>query len=138
LDTIAAPPPQIKYSSAKIEVELPLTIAVGKAPTDFQPGPVPSIPVLYVDTDTHENPLRPPIPTYPSRALVNNIEGQCEVKFDVNVSGRPYNIIATCTDRIFERAAEKAVSDVQFALKTKAGKAVERRSVIYPIVFSLM
>ena len=137
LETIAAPPPQIKYSVTKSDVDLPPTIPLGEAPAHIEPGPVPVIPVLFVETDTHAKPLRPPVPTYPSRALMNNIEGQCEVKFDVNVSGRPYNIHASCTENIFKRAAEKAVSEVQFALKTKAGKAIERRNVIYPIVFSL-
>ncbi|HAW53392.1 MAG TPA: energy transducer TonB, partial [Hyphomonas sp.] len=44
---------------------------------------------------------------------------------------------ATCTDSVFKREAERAVSKVEFAPKIIRGKAAERRNVVYPLEFKL-
>ena len=77
------------------------------------------------------------MPTYPSRAAERGIEGSCEVRFDVDTRGRPYNVQATCTDSIFKREAERAVGRVEFAPKIVRGQAAERRNVVYPLEFTL-
>ncbi|MCI4645428.1 MAG: energy transducer TonB, partial [Hyphomonadaceae bacterium] len=65
------------------------------------------------------------------------IEGSCEVRFDVNARGEPFNVEAVCTDSVFRREAERAVSRVRFAPKIVRGQALERRNVVYPIEFGL-
>ena len=92
-------------------------------------------PVAISDRDAQ--PIRPPAPSYPQRAAERGTEGSCDVRFDVDTRGRPYNISATCTDSVFKREAERAVSKVEFAPKIIRGKAAERRNVVYPLEFKL-
>ena len=92
-------------------------------------------PVAISDRDAQ--PIRPPVPTYPSRAAERGIEGSCDVRFDVDTRGEPYNVTADCTDRVFKREAERAVSRVEFAPKIIRGQAAERRNVVYPLEFTL-
>ena len=110
----------------------------GAAPTELNLGRMQSLaidPVAISDRDAQ--PIRPPVPTYPQRAAERGIEGSCEVRFDVDTRGKPYNIQATCTDSVFTREAERAVGRVEFAPKIVRGKAAERRNVVYPLEFKL-
>ena len=70
-------------------------------------------------------------------AAERGIEGSCDVRFDVDTRGKPYNVEADCTDRVFKREAERAVSRVEFAPKIIRGQAAERRNVVYPLQFTL-
>ncbi|MBR9834458.1 MAG: TonB family protein, partial [Alphaproteobacteria bacterium] len=92
-------------------------------------------PVAISDRDAQ--PIRPPLPTYPTRAAERGVEGSCDVRFDVDTRGRPYNVQATCTDNVFKREAERAVSRVEFAPKIVRGAAAERKNVVYPLEFKL-
>ena len=87
--------------------------------------------------DRDAKPIQPPIINYPTRALERGITGSCEVAFHVDTSGRPYNIDAICTNNLFRREAMRALSRVEFTPKIINGTAVERRNVVYPLVFSL-
>lgn len=89
----------------------------------------------YPDRDAQ--PIQPPIPMYPVRAAERGIEGKCEVHFDVDNTGVPYNIDARCTDPVFEREAERAVSKAKYAPKIVNDMPVERKGVVYPIQFRL-
>ena len=82
-------------------------------------------------------PLTPPVPIYPDPAAKRAITGKCEVYFNVSPKGEPFNIQAECTDRLFERAAEKAVSKVKFAPKIHDGLPVTVTGAVYPIVFRM-
>ena len=82
-------------------------------------------------------PLTPPMPIYPDPAAKRGITGACDVHFSVSPKGEPFNINAKCTDRIFERAAEKAVSKVKFAPKIHDGLPVTVTGAVYPIVFRM-
>lgn len=132
------PPPPPKLSSAKADVNLPTPNLQGAAPTEVRFERVQNLsidPVAISDRDAQ--PIRPPLPTYPPRAAERGVEGECEVRFDVNVRGKPYNVEADCTDRIFVREAVRSVSRVEFAPKIVRGQAVERRNVVYPLSFTL-
>ena len=132
------PPPPPKLSASKSDIDLPTPNIQGQAPTELNFDRVQSLdinPVAISDRDAQ--PIRPPLVTYPSRALERGVEGECQVRFDVDVRGRPYNVQADCTDNIFKREAERAVSKVEFAPKIVRGQASERRNVVYPVVFSL-
>ena len=74
---------------------------------------------------------------YPDTAASRGITGTCDVYFNVSPKGVPYSIEAKCTDRLFERAAEKAVSKVKFAPKIHDGLPVTVTGAIYPIVFRM-
>ena len=55
----------------------------------------------------------------------------------MDTRGRPYNVEASCTDSVFKREAERAVSRVEFAPKIVRGQPAERRNVVYPLEFQL-
>lgn len=132
------PPPPPKLSASKSDIDLPTPNIQGAAPTELNFDRVQSLdinPVAISDRDAQ--PIRPPVPTYPSRAAERGTEGECQVSFDVDVRGRPYNVEADCTDSVFRREAVRAVSRVEFAPKIVKGQARERRNVVYPLVFKL-
>ncbi len=138
LSSADKPPPPPKLSTTKSQIDLPTPNIQGAAPTELQFDRMSSLaidPVAISDRDAQ--PIRPPVPTYPTRAAERGIEGECEVRFDVDTRGRPYNVEATCSDRIFTREAERAVSKVEFAPKIIRGQAAERRNVVYPLEFTL-
>ncbi len=138
LQTADKPPPPPKLSARKSDIDLPTPDIQGAAPTEIRVDRVQSLdinPVAISDRDAQ--PIRPPIVTYPNRALERGTEGECQVRFDVDVRGRPYNVAADCSNNIFKREAERAVSRVEFAPKIVAGEARERKNVVYPLVFSL-
>ena len=137
IETANQPPPPPRLTASKSEVDLPVL--------DFPPvlpkidhGPVGELigkPVVY--SEQQVLPIRPPLVTYPRPAIDRGIEGECSVSMDVSAKGRPYNVVAVCTDSVFEREAVRAVSRVEFRPRLIDGVAVERRNVIYPLSFSL-
>lgn len=138
IDSAQKPPPPPKVSATKSQINLPTPRIEGAAPTDLNLGRMDSLaidPVAISDRDAQ--PIRPPTPSYPSRAQERGLEGSCDVRFDVDTRGRPYNISATCSDSVFTREAERAVSRVEFAPKIIRGKAAERRNVVYPLEFKM-
>ncbi|KJS25566.1 MAG: energy transducer TonB [Hyphomonadaceae bacterium BRH_c29] len=138
IDSAQKPPPPPKVSATKSNINLPTPKIEGAAPTDLNLGRMQSLaidPVAISDRDAQ--PIRPPMPTYPQRAQERGTEGSCEVRFNVDTRGRPYDIVATCTDSVFVREAERAVSKVEFAPKIIRGKAAERKNVVYPLEFKM-
>jgi len=133
------PPPPPKLSTTKADINLPTPQIEGVAPTQVKFDRVQSLdinPVAISDRDATPM-IRPPVVTYPSSALSRGTEGECQVSFDVDVRGRPYNVEADCTSNVFRREAVRAVGKVEFAPKIVKGKATERRNVVYPVVFKL-
>ena len=138
LDSAQKPPPPPKVSATKANINLPTPRIDGAAPTQLNLGRMNSLAIAPVAiSDRDAQPIRPPTPSFPQRAAERGIEGSCEVRFDVDTKGFPYNIEADCTDRIFVREATRAVSKVQFAPKIVRGQAAERRNVVYPLEFKL-
>ena len=138
MDTADKPPPPPKMSATRSDINLPTPNIQGAAPTELNVERLDSLaidPVAISDRDAQ--PIRPPVPTYPQRAAERGIEGSCDVRFDVDTRGRPYNVQANCTDSVFQREAERAVSRVEFAPKIVRGQPAERRNVVYPLEFQL-
>lgn len=138
IDSAAKPPPPPKQSATKSSINLPTPRIDGAVPQNLDLGRMKSLaidPVAVSDRDAQ--PIRPPTPSYPQRAAERGISGSCDVRFDVDTRGKPYNVSATCTDSVFKSEAERAVSRVEFAPKIVRGKAVERRNVVYPLEFNL-
>ncbi|MEQ9316811.1 MAG: TonB family protein [Henriciella sp.] len=138
LVTADKPPPPPKFAATQTDIKLPSPNIQGAAPTEL---PRHALDIFAIDpvaiSDRDAQPIRPPMPTYPSRAAEARIEGACDVRFDVDTRGRPYNVEAVCTDSVFRREAERAVNRVEFAPKIVRGQAVERRNVVYPLEFRL-
>lgn len=82
-------------------------------------------------------PIRAPLPDFPGPAAIRGISGACDVRFDINPRGEPYNVSAECTDRVFEREAERATRKALFAAPVKNGIPVGQKNLVYPIVFQL-
>jgi protein TonB len=132
------PPPPPKMSASRSDIDLPTPNIQGAAPTELNVDRLDSLaidPVAISDRDAQ--PIRAPVPTYPQRAAERGTEGTCDVRFDVDTRGRPYNVQANCSDSIFKREAERAVSRVEFAPKIVRGQPAERRNVVYPLEFRL-
>ncbi|MFN3910751.1 energy transducer TonB [Hyphomonas sp.] len=138
IDSSAKPPPPPKQSATKSSINLPTPKIDGAVPTGLDLGKMKSLaidPVAVSDRDAQ--PIRPPAPSYPQRAQERGLSGTCDVRFDVDTRGKPYNVSATCSDSVFKTEAERAVSKVEFAPKIVRGKAVERRNVVYPLEFNI-
>ena len=138
IESAQKPPPPPKVSATKSNINLPTPKIEGAAPTELNLGRMQSLaidPVAISDRDAQ--PIRPPTPSYPQRAAERGIEGSCEVRFNVDTRGRPYDVVASCTDSVFKSEAERAVSKVEFAPKIIRGKAAERKNVVYPLEFKL-
>lgn len=138
IDAAQNPPPPPKQSATKSSINLPTPKIEGGVPQNLDLGRMNSLaidPVAVSDRDAQ--PIRPPTPSFPQRAAERGISGSCDVRFDVDTRGKPYNIVATCTDSVFKSEAERAVSRVEFAPKIVRGQAVERRNVVYPLEFKI-
>ncbi|MCI4645429.1 MAG: TonB family protein [Hyphomonadaceae bacterium] len=138
LPAATQPPPPPQLSTAKSDIDLPAASIDGAAPSGLDFASLDHLVVAPVVINEREaQPISPPAPVYPSRAAERGLEGRCEVHFDVNARGEPFNLNAMCSDSVFKRSAEEAVSRVRFAPKIVRGQAVERRSVVYPIEYGL-
>lgn len=138
IDSAEKPPPPPKQSATKSSINLPTPKIEGGVPQNLDLGRMNSLaidPVAVSDRDAQ--PIRPPTPSFPQRAAERGLSGSCDVRFDVDTRGKPYNIVATCTDSVFKSEAERAVSRVEFAPKIVRGQAVERRNVVYPLEFKI-
>lgn len=138
IDSAQKPPPPPKQSATKSSINLPTPKIEGAVPQNLDLGRMNSLaidPVAVSDRDAQ--PIRPPTPSFPQRAAERGLSGTCDVRFDVDTRGKPYNVQATCSDNIFKSEAERAVSRVEFAPKIVRGQAVERRNVVYPLEFKI-
>lgn len=138
IDSAQKPPPPPKQSATKSSINLPTPRIEGAVPQNLDLGRMQALaidPVAVSDRDAQ--PIRPPTPSFPQRAAERGLSGSCDVRFDVDTRGKPYNVQATCTDNVFKSEAERAVSRVEFAPKIVRGKAVERRNVVYPLEFKI-
>ncbi len=138
IETAKKPPPPPKISTTKSDINLPTPKIEGVKPQGLKIDRMANIavdPVAISDRDAQ--PIRPPTPTFPQRAAERGISGTCDVRFDVDTRGKPYNIKATCSSDMFTQEAERSVSRVEFAPKVIRGKPAERKNVVYPLEFKL-
>jgi len=139
LDNANKPPPPPKMTATKKQIDLPKANISGAAPTEIKFDRVTNIDVGSVSvSDRDAQPIRPPSQGPLIRALQRiGKPAECEVSLRVDVSGKPYDVNATCNIKAYDRAAEQSVSKAEFAPKIVKGKAVERSGVVYPIVLNL-
>lgn len=137
IDAVKPPPPP-KLGIQRSDINLPVVSLTGGAPAELGFTGLKQIsypPAAIGNRDLVI--IRPPVPSYPSIAASRGLEGDCEVRFDVDSRGRPYNVNATCSDAIFKRSAERAVARAEFAPRIVDDQPVERRNVVYPLAFNL-
>lgn len=133
-DQPPAPPP-LHASRSEIDLPAPRLTAVAPSRIGFVRFDLPiNQPPI---SNRNAQPVRPPAPTYPRRALERGLEGGCDVALSIDARGRPFDIRAACTDPVFTRAAETAVARSEFAPMIRLGQAVEQTGVVYPITFKL-
>ena len=134
----AKPPPIKKLKISKSDIKIDAVNMDVAPPSNLNIGRMSSFaakPIAINDRDAR--PIRPPPRKYPTRALERGIEGSCDVSFDVDTRGRPYNVSADCTNSVFKREAERSVGKAEFSPKIQNGKPIERRGVVYPMEFVL-
>lgn len=132
-------PPIPKPISHKLDVQLEPVDYTPMAEATYQvPGLnelLPKTAALHMDGGIR--PIQHPIPTYPSKAARDGLEGWCEVSLSVSSRGDPFNVEADCSHRVFESAAERAVKKSKFTPKIVDGKPVTVVGVVYPLEFRL-
>ncbi|MFN3211569.1 MAG: energy transducer TonB [Henriciella sp.] len=136
---IKAPPPPPKLVNSVNNPKVPFSDYSGTAPADYGQADFRKLKPQRTTAISVRNlqPLTPPIPAYPSAAASRGLEGTCEVFFSVSIRGDPFNVDATCTDRVFRNAAIKAVKRVKFAPKIRDGLPVTVNGVVYPLEFRM-
>jgi TonB family protein len=68
-----------------------------------------------IDTDTDRIPVHTVVPVYPKKARRDRIEGEVQVCFDIDRSGRTRRVaVRQSTHRIFERPSIRAVKASTF------------------------
>lgn len=82
-------------------------------------------------------PIWAPQIVYPSEALAKGLEGDCQVRLDVNPRGVPMRVQAECSDPVFVAPVETAYWKVSFAPKIVMGEPVGREDLVYKVEFSL-
>ena len=138
VETVAPPPPPRQQRIGAGDIDLPAVVIEGAAPDAFDRAelvPIGFGPIAIDERDAQ--PVTPPLPVYPPKAIERGLEGTCEVRFDVSTRGQPYNLTAVCTNAVFEREAIRAVGSVEFLPRIVRGQAVERSNVVYPLEFKL-
>lgn len=118
---------------------LPMTGYKGAAPAVYGGPDMRSIMPTRTTSiiDRTIQPITQPIPVYPDAAARRGITGVCDVHLSVSPQGEPFSINAKCSDQVFKRAAEKAVSKVKFAPQIRDGLPVTVTGVVYPIEFRM-
>lgn len=138
-EPVKPPPLPDKLVKSVHNMKLPVSGYEGVAPANYGPkvdiniNPTRATSVM----DRTIQPISPPVPVYPRDAATKGITGACEIHLSVSPQGDPFDIRARCTDRIFKRAAEKAVRKVRFAPKIHDGLPVTVTGVVYPIEFKM-
>jgi protein TonB len=59
------------------------------------------------------------------------------VYFDLDARGKPMNVVAVCSNRLFQAEAERAIVQTEFVPKRVDGRPVEQRDMVYPLEFVL-
>lgn len=103
------------------------------------PGPVIELPNLHQTGQSLSTGFIQPLVRYPARIPDKaDRSGRCTLLFNVDKNGNPFNIKAeTCTHRMFEIEAIRAVSKYQYRPKIIDGMAVEIRGVTDEVKFLL-
>lgn len=135
--TVTPPPrpPLQKVSSPTMFVHL---VVVGESVERIPRGRLKSAVPAKISFERRKAfPVRQPLPAYPPRAASRGLEGYCEISFDLDPRGKPYNLEALCSDPMFRNSSIKAVRSAEFAARIVDGKPIGQEGLVYPITFKL-
>lgn len=95
--------------------------------------------MLLINPDSGPIPSVRVQPNYPASALQRGIEGFVDIMFDINAAGSTENIriIRSEPERVFNRAAVKAISKWKYQPQTIDGKAVAAYDQVTRLTFNL-
>ncbi len=135
----AVPPPPAKRSN--VATDSPVFNAVvintpapelGPARVNFNDFKMGSASVM----SRRPEPVTRPLPSFPQSLLERGISGTCEVTFNVNVRGEPYDIRPVCTHAGFEAEARRSVGKAKFMPGIdKNGTPQELTNAVWPLEF---
>ena len=138
-DTILPPPSPPKLVNSVTAPAVAIDLYTGAAPANY--GEAILKEMMPITTrmvvDRYLQPISPPIPHYPSAAVRQELEGECDVELNVSPKGEPFNIVAKCSHPAFERAAKRSIEKVRFAPQIRQGLPVTVTGVVYPLEFRL-
>lgn len=121
----------------------------------FESSPGPQLPVVQnnvidpslvmidnstvIISDAEMLPLVNVVPTYPTRAAQNRIEGWAQVRFTVTTTGNVRDVVVVDAEpeRVFDRASITAAEKFRFQPRVVDGAAVEVPNVQYVFRFQL-
>ena len=137
LDNAVKPPPPPQISTTKSAIDLPVIQIAGAVPASLPTHvKMPTIaPVIVSSRDFQV--IRPPLPIYPQKAAAQGLSGTCDVAFDIDPGGKPFNVSAACSDPLFRSEAERSVLKAEFAPELVEGQFATVTGLSYPLVFNL-
>ena len=137
---VITPPPRPEpIRKTNMSVHLADTPYPGAVPAEYGDVDLASLKPTRISTVPFRTAraISPPLPVYPDAAIKRGLSGACEVRFSITPKGAPFDVRASCSDQIFERAAEKSVKKVKFVPKIHNGLPVTAKGVVYPLEFRM-
>jgi len=149
---IDLPPPDERVRPTLVEVEVPPAPPVLKTGTTDLPivdpveivgdfkwdPPEPDILETKVQIERDPGPIVRIPPIMPPRFMAGRHSGYCEMRFDVNPLGQPFNInTALCTNKMLRNAAIKSVQKWKYNPKIVKGVPVTQTGFKTRITFAL-
>ncbi len=137
IDSDRKPPPPPKVTVRNSDIDMPAITIDGKPATIQKIDPSDLIDKSIFSTNRKAKPISTPVPMYPRRAAERGLEGDCNVTFDVSRRGEPFNVTASCSNKVFVNEAVRAVSKAKFAPKIVNGVSKVFENAVYPLQFRL-
>ncbi len=81
--------------------------------------------------------MRGPVPQYPGIAAFFDVQGHCDVRYSLTRTGRIIVTETRCSTPFFCYSAKTAVENAEMFARDRAGNRVERRNLVYPLVFQM-
>lgn len=136
LDAAPKPPPPPRQSHTRDTVIVPEGDYSGGMPETLDPQPIRfETPSASPIASRRLTPVRAPVPVMPDAAQRLGVSGTCDVTFDVDERGRPFNVVAQCSHQLFRNEAERAVRRAEFLPAIRDGRPVMQTGAVYPLEF---
>lgn len=135
LDKVEVPPaaPIIEKTAATSVVVNPVVVEQNSTVFDMKDLKITTVAVIPADTD--EQPLIRVPPIMPSHAMKS---GYCDVRFNVNAQGVPFDVETTyCTQSLFARPTIKSVTKWKYRPRIQDGQATSRIGVTNRVRYHL-
>ena len=134
VERVVTPPPAPRIDIQAADApDVPIA-TVGGAVPDFRPIPITTASFAIIAPDADVQPLVRIPHVMPAGA---ERSGHCDMVFDVDPSGSPFNIRPSCSARIFQRPSVRAVQKWKYQPKIENGVAVARSGVSTRLTYDL-